>query len=165
MAGVGAVGHGVTVLVGALVGAALLHRTDEVSRQLAQNIQPARVAAVRLQSALRDQETGMRGYMIAADRQFLAPYYDGQRAEQDAADEIRRLVGGRAELMADLDAVEAAAADWRTNYAEPLIANVAPKTPAYVSPARPTWARSNSTICVSFSRRRTRTWRWPGRLP
>ncbi|HEX5254858.1 MAG TPA: CHASE3 domain-containing protein [Mycobacterium sp.] len=124
---------GVTMLVGALVGAVLLHRTDEVSRQMAQNIQPARVAAARLQVALRDQETGMRGYLIAADRQFLAPYYDGQRAEQAAAAEIRRLVGGRADLMADLDAVEAAAADWRTNYAEPLIANVAPKTPAYVS--------------------------------
>lgn len=125
---------GVIVLVGALVGAVLLHRTDEVSRELAENIQPARVAAARLQSAVRDQETGMRGYLITADRQFLAPYYDGQRAEQAAADEIRRLVGGRAELMADLDAVEAAAADWRTNYAEPLIANVAPKTPTYVSP-------------------------------
>ncbi|MEE2853646.1 MAG: CHASE3 domain-containing protein [Actinomycetota bacterium] len=125
---------GVTVLVGALVGAVLLHRTDEVSRQMAQNIQPARVAAARLQAALRDQETGMRGYLMAADRQFLAPYYDGQRAEQAAADEIRRLVGGRPELIADLDAVEAAAADWRTNYAEPLIANVAPKTPTYLSP-------------------------------
>ena len=33
---------GATVLVGALVGAVLLHRTDEVSRQMAQNIQPAR---------------------------------------------------------------------------------------------------------------------------
>jgi signal transduction histidine kinase len=125
---------GAIVLVGALVGALLLHRTDEVSRQLALNIQPARVAAARLQSAVRDQETGMRGYLIAADRQFLAPYYDGQRTEQAAADEVRRLVGGRAELMADLDAVEAAAADWRANYAEPLIANVAPKTPTYLSP-------------------------------
>ena len=107
---------------------------------------------------MRDQETGLRGYLIAADRQFLAPYYDGQRAEQAAAEEIRRLVGGRAELIADLDAVEAAAADWRTDYAEPLIAEVAPKTPTYVSPAHGRhWARPNSTICVSFSIRRTRT--------
>jgi signal transduction histidine kinase len=125
---------GATVLVGALVGALLLHRTDQVSRQMADEIQPARVAAARMQAALRDQETGMRGYLISADRQFLAPYYDGQRAEQAAADEIRRLVSGRAELIADLDAIETAAADWRTSYAEPLIANVAPKTPSVVSP-------------------------------
>ncbi|OBH51319.1 hypothetical protein A5685_16440 [Mycobacterium colombiense] len=127
---------GATVLVGALIGAVLLHRADEVSRQMALNIQPARVAAAHLQAALRDQETGMRGYLIAADRQFLAPYYDGQRAEHAAAEETRRLVGGRAELMADLDAVEAAAADWRTNYAEPLIAEVAPKTPTNASHPR-----------------------------
>lgn len=127
---------GATVLVGALVGAVLLHRTDQVSRQMADEIQPARVAAARMQAALRDQETGMRGYLISADRQFLAPYYDGQRAEQAAADEIRRLVGGRTELIADLDAIETAAADWRTSYAEPLIANVAPKTPSVVSPRK-----------------------------
>ena len=127
---------GATVVVGALVGAALLHRADEVSREVVQHIQPARVAAVRLQGALRDQETGLRGYLIAADRQFLAPYYDGQRTEQAAAEEIRRQVGGRAELMADLDAVEAAAADWRTSYAEPLIAEIALKAPIHVSPRR-----------------------------
>ena len=57
------------------------------------NIQPARVAAAELQAALRDQETGLRGYLISADRQFLAPYYDGQRDEQAAAAEVRRRIG------------------------------------------------------------------------
>lgn len=124
---------GATVLAGAVVGALLLDRTDRVSRQVGENIQPARVAATHLQAALRDQETGLRGYLISADRQFLAPYYDGQRAERVAADEIRRLIVGRAELMADLDAVETAAADWRTSYAEPVIASVTPKAPTVVS--------------------------------
>ena len=124
---------GATVLLGALVGAVLLNRTDQVSREVGGDIQPARVAATHLQAALRDQETGVRGYLISADRQFLAPYYDGQRAEQAAADEIRRLVGERAALMADLDVVEAAAADWRASYAEPVIAGVTPKVPSVVS--------------------------------
>ncbi|WP_145013609.1 sensor histidine kinase [Mycobacterium marseillense] len=124
---------GATVLLGAVVGGVLLDRTDQVSRQVGEDIQPARVEATHLQAALRDQETGVRGYLISADRQFLAPYYDGQRAERAAADEIRRLVGGRAELMADLDAVETTAADWRTSYAEPVIASVTPKAPTVVS--------------------------------
>lgn len=124
---------GATVLLGAVVGGVLLDRTDQVSRQVGEDIQPARVAATHLQAALRDQETGVRGYLITADRQFLAPYYDGQRAERAAADEIRRLVGGRAELIADLEAVETAAADWRTSYAEPVIAAVTPKVPSVVS--------------------------------
>lgn len=125
---------GGTVLLGAVVGVVLLQRTDEVSRQVADEIQPARVAAARLQAALRDQETGMRGYLISGDRQFLAPYYDGQRVEQAAAGEIRRLVGSRTELMSDLDAVETAAAAWRTSYAEPLIASVKPKMPSIIGP-------------------------------
>jgi signal transduction histidine kinase len=120
---------GVLVLVGAVIGAGLLNRTDEVSRELIDGIQPARVAATQLQAALRDQETGLRGYLISADRQFLAPYYEGQRAEQAAADDIRQRLGQHADLIADLDAIERSASDWRTTYAEPLIASVTSRTP------------------------------------
>jgi signal transduction histidine kinase len=119
---------GVLVLAGALGGAALLNRTDAVSRSLSDQIQPARVAAFQLQAALRDQETGVRGYVIAADRQFLTPYYDGQHAEHAAADDLRRLLAGRLDLMNDLEAIERAAADWRVSSAEPLIANVTPNS-------------------------------------
>ncbi|HEV7361873.1 MAG TPA: CHASE3 domain-containing protein, partial [Mycobacterium sp.] len=104
---------GVLVLASAVAGAVLLNRTDEVSRDLSDQIQPARVAAFQLQAALRDQETGVRGYAIAADRQFLTPYYDGQHAEHAAAEDMRRLVGQRVDLLNDLDAIERAAANWR----------------------------------------------------
>ena len=117
---------GVMVLAGAVVGALLLHRSDEMLRGLTEGIQPSRVAAYELQSALRDQETGVRGYVIAADRQFLTPYYDGQHAERVAAEEIRRRLAQRPVLVADLDAIEQAAANWRSDYAEPAIAGMAP---------------------------------------
>ncbi|BBY04599.1 histidine kinase [Mycobacterium seoulense] len=120
------VSMGVMVLAGALIGAALLNRTDEMTRQLVDNIQPARVAAFQMQAALRDQETGIRGYLIAGDRQFLTPYYDGQHAEQVAAEEIRRRLSQRPDLVVDLVAIEDAAADWRASYAEPVIATVMP---------------------------------------
>ncbi|SPM32593.1 histidine kinase, partial [Mycobacterium rhizamassiliense] len=126
---------GVLVLAGAVVGAALLHRTDTVSRELSDQIQPARAASLQLQAALRDQETGVRGYLLAADRQFLTPYYDGQQAEHAAAEDIRRLVGGRPELIADLDAIERAAGSWRSSYAEPLITSVTPNAPSVVNGA------------------------------
>ncbi len=116
---------GAMVLAGAVIGAVLLNRTDEMSRELTEDIQPARVAACQLQAALRDQETGIRGYLIAADRRFLTPYYDGQHAERVAAEDIRRHLGQRADLIGDLDAIEKAAANWRASYAEPLIANTA----------------------------------------
>ncbi len=120
---------GVVVLAGAVVAAVLLIHTDDVSRDLTEDIQPARLAATQLQAALRDQETGLRGYVITADRQFLAPYFDGERYEHAAAQGIRQRVGQRADLIADLDAVEAAAAAWRRDYAEPLIASVSPNSP------------------------------------
>ena len=124
---------GLLMLTGAAVGAVLLDRTDQVSRGLNNGIAPARVAAGELQSALRDQETGVRGYLISADRQFLGPYYEGQDAEQAAARDIRQGIGQRDDLLADLDAIETAAAQWRTNYAEPVIASVAPDAHNVVS--------------------------------
>jgi signal transduction histidine kinase len=126
---------GLLVLAGALGGALLLNRTDEVTREMTDNIQPARVSATQLQAALRDQETGMRGYLISADRQFLTPYYEGQHAEQLAAEDIRRRLGHRADLIADVDAIETASAAWRTNYAEPLIASVTPNAPNVINSA------------------------------
>ena len=126
---------GVLVLIGGITGAILVHRTDDVSHELIDDIQPARVGAYQLQAALRDQETAARGYAIAADRQFLEPYYDGQRAERTAADEIRRRAGNRHDVVADLDAIERTAVNWRTTYAEPLIARVTPGHPTVVDTA------------------------------
>jgi signal transduction histidine kinase len=126
---------GVLVLIGSVGGAILMNRTDDVSSELVDDIQPARVAAYRLQAALRDQETALRGYAIAADRQFLEPYYDGQRTERSAADEIRSRVGYLGDAVDDLDAIERAAVSWRATYAEPLIASVTPGTPAVVDNA------------------------------
>jgi signal transduction histidine kinase len=117
---------GVVVLAGAVAGGLLLTRTDHVSRQLVDEIEPARVAAYQLQSALRDQETAVRGYVITADRQFLMPYYEGQRNEQAAAQAIRDRMAHRHNMVDDLQAIENAAATWRSTYAEPLIASVIP---------------------------------------
>ncbi|MGO9141876.1 MAG: CHASE3 domain-containing protein, partial [Streptosporangiaceae bacterium] len=77
---------GVMVLAGAVIGAVLIRHTDQMTRELTDGIHPARVAAGQLQASLRDQETGTRGYLIAADRQFLTPYYYGQHTERAAAE-------------------------------------------------------------------------------
>jgi signal transduction histidine kinase len=126
---------GVVVLAGAIAGAVLVNRTDKVSHELTDDIQPARVAAYQLQAALRDQDTAVRGYAIAADSQFLEPYHDGQRVEAAAAQDIREQVGNRPQLMDDLDAIERASAQWRRTYAEPLIAGVTPGAPRVVDNA------------------------------
>jgi CHASE3 domain sensor protein len=124
---------GVVLTAGLVGGALLIQRTDQLARELIDNIQPARVGAYALQAAVRDQETAVRGYVIAADKQFLEPYYAGQAAEKQAAQNIRQQVGNRPNLMADLDAIEQSAAAWRTSYTEPIIADVANQSPAAAS--------------------------------
>jgi len=126
---------GVVVLAGAIAGTLLLNRYDQVSHQLIDEVQPSRSAAYRLQAALRDQETAIRGYVISADPQFLTPYYEGQTAEATAANDIRDRAGNRSDLVADVDAIERAADSWRSSFAEPLITRITPGTPAAVSPA------------------------------
>ncbi|MDT5249885.1 MAG: hypothetical protein QOJ28_2519 [Mycobacterium sp.] len=120
------VAMGVVVLAGAIAGGLLVNRTDDVSRELIDDIQPARVGAYRLQSALSDQETATRGYALTGNRQFLDPYYQGLKDEQTVVDGMKARLTGRPELLADLDAVEQASNSWRATYAEPLIATVKP---------------------------------------
>ncbi|MDY6997524.1 MAG: CHASE3 domain-containing protein [Actinomycetota bacterium] len=126
---------GVVVLIGGITVAVLLNRTDAVSGELIGKIQPSRVAAYQLQAALRDQETAVRGYVIAADPRFLEPYFEGRRTEQQASVEIRLLEQDRPDLLDDLDAIELAAGSWRTNYAEPIIETVELGNPEMVAPA------------------------------
>lgn len=120
------------VLAGAVAGGLMIRWTDQVSDDLINHLQPARVAAYRLQAALRDQETAVRGYAIAADRQFLQPYDEGQSVATAAAADIRSLVGDRKEQLDDLDAIQRAADRWRSTYAAPLIVSVTPGRPAVV---------------------------------
>jgi signal transduction histidine kinase len=123
---------GIVVFAGAVTGWVLLNRTDDVSRELIDDIQPSRVAAYQLQAALGDQETATRGYAIAADRQFLEPYYDGRQAEKVAADAIREHLADRPDLIADVDPIQRAAERWRSTYAEPLIASITPGAPGVI---------------------------------
>lgn len=121
------------VVAGTVVGARLLGQTADVTDQLADRLQPARTQTYRLQAALVNQETGVRGYAITADRQFLEPYVQGKRDEARAAARLRDLIGDQPRLVADLEAVQREAADWRRAYAEPLVEKVTPGEPKAVA--------------------------------
>src|SRR6478752_3648953 len=78
---------GITLLLaaGAVLGARTLDQTGTVSDRLSDRISPARTYAAQLQAALSDQETGIRGYLLTADTDFLAPYTSGLDAQADAS--------------------------------------------------------------------------------
>ena len=112
---------GLLVVVAVLAVVALTAQTRDVSDELASSILPAQAQAYRLQGALVDQETGVRGYAITGDPRFLQPYTSGRSTEQAAAAELRTEIGRKQPLAGDLGRVERAAAGWRASYALPLI--------------------------------------------
>ena len=65
---------GLLVVLAAVLVAALTVQTRETSNELTNSILPAQAQAYRLQGALVDQETGVRGYGLTGDQRFLQPY-------------------------------------------------------------------------------------------
>ena len=85
-------------------------------------LEPSLIDSERLTAALLDQETGIRGYALARDERMLDPYRDGRDAEQQLVVALRsRFVdqAGGAALADQLATVEAGAAAWREEFAEP----------------------------------------------
>ncbi|MHC3469341.1 sensor histidine kinase [Streptomyces sp. 7R007] len=123
------------VVVGTVIGVRLLGQTSDTSDQLSDRILPAQTEAYRLQAALVNQQTGVSGYAIAAGPQFLEPYSQGKRDEARSAARLRRLVGDRPALLADLEAIERQAGQWRRTYAQPVIAKVTVGHPGTVDTA------------------------------
>ncbi|MBF6220301.1 CHASE3 domain-containing protein [Nocardia abscessus] len=125
------------VIIGTVAGAQVIAQTNRVTDRLLDKSMPAATEAYRLQNALVDQETGLRGYGITADPQFLQPYRDGSREESQSVARLRELLADRQPLLDELDAVESAARRWRTEYAEPLVAALASGSARGTDPATP----------------------------
>jgi signal transduction histidine kinase len=117
---------GVVTLASLIAGGFAIARLAEHREQLADRLDPAAVEALRLNNALVNEETGVRGYVLAGDESFLAPYRTGRIEEQRAAQALRELVSDPSldAIAGDLAAVERRATAWRNRYANPTIARV-----------------------------------------
>ncbi|WP_443050825.1 sensor histidine kinase [Streptomyces sp. H27-D2] len=113
---------GVLTLAAAAVGTTVLARTTQASNRLVDEIAPARAEAFRLQAALLDQETGVRGYLLTGDRALLAPYTRGLKAERQARSGLSALMRDNERLLGDLRSIGAAVHTWRSDFAGPAVA-------------------------------------------
>jgi signal transduction histidine kinase len=84
---------------------------------------PMRAAGESLNTAVVNQETGIRGYAIAGRDKDLAPYRDGLAAEKQLIQDIRDLTDGAGDdgIRASLHQVEQRADAWRAAVAEPVL--------------------------------------------
>ncbi|WP_338703333.1 ATP-binding protein [Streptomyces sp. Q6] len=112
---------GLMTLMAAGVGTVVLSRTSEATDRLVHTIAPARTEAFKLQAALLDQETGVRGYLLSGDETLLEPYRRGLAAEGTTTKAMRPLISadsGDSKALSDLDG---AVRHWRETFAVPAI--------------------------------------------
>lgn len=72
-----------------------------------------------------NQETGFRGYLLTADRRFLAPYTQGRTDFAQAMQNVRTLTADNPAQQTRLAQIAALAERWRGEVAAPAIAQMA----------------------------------------
>ncbi|HEX3588545.1 MAG TPA: ATP-binding protein [Pseudonocardiaceae bacterium] len=113
------------ISVGAGVAAGVaLHNLSGARERVIDGVDPAIRQALRLQAALLDQETGVRGYALSAQADFLQPYTAGMATENDAVRRLRGLISQQPEVLPKLNAVLREVNTWRSRYAQPTIDKV-----------------------------------------
>ncbi|CAM3914912.1 ATP-binding protein [Kibdelosporangium persicum] len=118
------------VMLGAAVAGGVigLTRLGEARGRLVDQTDPELIQQRDLETSLLDQETGLRGFLLAGRPEFLTPYRDGRAQQDKAVAEMRRLgaVPGTA-AGEDLDTVLAKAAQWQET-AERMITSPGERT-------------------------------------
>ena len=119
-------GRWFALVVGGLVLAALLGLVGASSgcsgrataaTLLVHRVIPAETLAGDIATALLDQETSVRGFLLAGDERYLEPYREGRRAERRALAELQRLQDDDdlAGLRDDQAEIERRADAWRAH--------------------------------------------------
>ncbi|MFF8386969.1 ATP-binding protein [Streptomyces kanasensis] len=132
------VGAAVSLVVLALLGTAgawVLSRTQALSTDLVDVRSPALTTAIRLESAILNQETGIRGYGLTGTPEFIAPYEQGLTEQRASAADLAGLLHGERAALADLKAVQDGAARWQERIARPVAATP-PGRPSPLAAAR-----------------------------
>ncbi|MFG2606464.1 ATP-binding protein [Streptomyces sp. NPDC048514] len=123
-------------VLGALGGWAMW-RTSQITTELVDRRSPALIDAIRLETALIDQETGVRGYGLSGRREFLQPYAEGVAGGRAAMRSLRSRMEGDAQGRSDLAEVDRLAHDWTERVARP-VSSASPQEAVRIAAARDT---------------------------
>jgi methyl-accepting chemotaxis protein len=78
-----------------------------------------------MQASMIDQETSIRGFIIAGDDRFLDLYGAGKTALKDSHDRLQRLIGDDADGKAALEDIDSIVTAWQHDIAETEVADMA----------------------------------------
>jgi signal transduction histidine kinase len=113
----------VVAVIGLVLTLVTVAKLSDARAALADRIDPAIAAAYQLDAALVDQETGVRGYLLGRQDQFLQPYRNGVAVERRKLGQLDRLVTDEdlPGLRRNLASVAARTKVWRNGFAMPAI--------------------------------------------
>jgi signal transduction histidine kinase len=106
------------------VGALAIANLDSTRNRVVNVIEPAELHGSQLYTAMLNQETGLRGYLLSAQPQFLQPYEAGRDQERAQLTALRPLLAGFGGARADLATAVRRIEHWRSSYAASAIALV-----------------------------------------
>jgi CHASE3 domain sensor protein len=93
---------------------------------LLNEIGPSLRSAIQLENGLVNQETGLRGYLIAQQPSFLEPYRQGLATEASAFADLRARTGATGPRVArQLTQLGQRIGTWRADYVMPALVDVA----------------------------------------
>ncbi|MEU6347691.1 CHASE3 domain-containing protein, partial [Streptomyces sp. NPDC046977] len=114
----------VLVALGGL-GLWAMNRATAITRDLVDTRSPSLTNSIRLETALVNQETGIRGYGLTGRNEFLQPYRQGLADQKTAVNRLHELLAHNPQGRADLQQVEARSQDWQQRFANPIAATPA----------------------------------------
>ena len=118
----GVIGALVVLLVLGVLGGWVLSQASTDTSTMVDRSSPALIEAVRLEASLINQETGIRGYGLSGQKDFLSPYTQGLADEKAAVDRLDTLAAGDPKAEADLRLVLSSAETWQADVARPIAA-------------------------------------------
>lgn len=92
---------------------AVLRIREQRSNERATTLSPARRELQSLLTALLDQETGQRGYLLTGDETFLEPYLRGREVAAATLAELRRMVERHDDLVAGVQRLGSRITAWQ----------------------------------------------------
>ncbi len=116
-------------------GASVVARSTAITDELLDHDTPALVASVQLESALINQETGVRGYGLSGQSDFLTPYRSGLDQQKTAVRRLGTLLPGDGIDQRDLTLVLDRTRRWQERIASPIAA-ASPDTVVDLATAR-----------------------------